>query len=312
MQVEECMSPIPQPTEMRWLTGSGNEFPRWPNDTSWPSAWDLQANNPGSVHVVSYNITAGWPTNLVTRWWPLTGQTNQNGQQLYEGEYWYQGAKLVHYEQLTVENDSFVVPGIPDGSQPASVAYSDDTSNERHYWSQFPTNTTSAYNTSFRVWGAFTTYVTHLSNHLDPITCYNSSTPCTDTQSATAHSGGRFEASNIIQCPFHFRCFSPEAAAGSPACHRRFPDDYLGTPTQQNARKCFVAPHCLYGAKAHSQELACYTSLTFSTSCCAPPQQLQTCAVVSSPAQVAVHVPCYSAGRMKTTDPPQHGAQRSS
>jgi hypothetical protein len=217
-----------------WQTGSNNTFARWPNRTGWPNAWDLQAGK-NTTHAVPYYIPSGWTTNLVTHIWQL-GRTNTLGEPLYGGDYWYQGSKRVLYSELTIENGSYVVPGVPDGRFNASNAYFDDVSNERHYWSLYPTNITVTYNTTFRVWGNFTTYVTHLSNHQPTLDCHTSDVPCNDTANATLHAGGRWEAGNIMQCPFQFRCFTPEAAAGGPACHRRFPEDFQDFSDQPNGQ----------------------------------------------------------------------------
>jgi hypothetical protein len=186
---------------------------------------------------VNYQIPDGWPTNLVTKYW-LLDRKNERGQNLYGGEYWYQGSRRVLYSELTIESGNYTVPGVPDGRSHEDIAYKDARNNERHYWSSYPTNETTTYNTTFRVWGNFTTYVTHLSNHLETIACQTSGL-CQGN--VTTHSSGRFESSNIMQCPFQFRCFSPESAAGSPGCHQNFPDDYEHQHVDGNhPRKLFV------------------------------------------------------------------------
>lgn len=220
LQVKECEGQSPHPKEMVWKCGSNNTFPRWPNDTDWASAWDIQ-NETNTTQVIDYFIPDGWGTNLVTNWTVIG--VNSNNETLYEGDYYFEGAKLVHYSNLTMEPGTFTVPGVVDGRGNSSLAYFDDVANERHYWSTYPTNETGVYNTSFRVWGRFTTYTTHLSNHKEVLDCNVHQKGC---HNATAHSRGRFEDINIMQCPFHFRCFTPEASAGSPGCHRSFPGDY--------------------------------------------------------------------------------------
>jgi len=210
---------------MLWKTGTTNTFPRWPNSTKWPSAWDVEKVQ-NATHVVNYTINAGWITNLVSNYWPL-GRKNQAGQDLFGGDFWFQGAKRVDYEEITVEPGIFAIPGIPDGRDTPEKAYYDFINNERHYWSTAPTNQTETYNTSFRVWGSFTTYVTHLSNNQATIDCHTGATPCTENLNVTSHSRGRSEHENIMQCPFQFRCFTPESVAGSPGCHRHYPNDYL-------------------------------------------------------------------------------------
>lgn len=135
----------------------------------------------------------------------------------------FQGAKLVHYKQLTLENSSFFVAGIPDGRSNETLAYFDEEANEKHYWSQYPTNDNATYATQYKIWGEFITFTTHLSNHMKLLECNIHGRDCGN---ATAHSRGRFEDINIMQCPFQFRCFTPEAAAGSPGCHRSFPFDF--------------------------------------------------------------------------------------
>jgi hypothetical protein len=219
---------------MRWLPGSANTFPRWPNTTGWPSAWDLQVEQ-NTTHVVNYTIEPGWATSLVSNYW-LLGRKNNRGQELYGGDFWQEGAKRVQYDELTLEADSFTIPGIPDGRSSAQDAYFNETSNHRHYWSSFPTNETTTYNTTFKVWGAFTTFVTHLSDNQATLDCHMGSGCASD---ATPHSQGRFESENIMQCPFQFRCFSPESAAGGPNCHRNFPTDYIARSlnTKVHARK---------------------------------------------------------------------------
>ena len=163
------------------------------------------------------------------------------GNDVYAGEYWFQGAKIVDYQELTLEPGSFLVAGVPDGSADASASYANTTANERHYWSLRPTNETVQYNTTFKVWGNFTTYTTHLSNHMATLTCHTSAGGCDDGQNVTSHSAGRFEAANIMQCPFQFRCFNPESVAGRPGCHRNFPEDYTSVEdisTGLHPRKC--------------------------------------------------------------------------
>ena len=226
LQVAECTSTTPEPKAMTWICGANNTLARWPNNTEgWPSAWDVQAGNPNATHVLPYYIPNGWITNLVTRYWPL-GRTSINGSQIYAGEYWHQGAKRVAYQELTIEPGSYVVPGVPDGRSEAADAYFDEVTNERHYWSEQPTNTTTTYNTTFKVWGTFTTFVTHLSNSRATWECHTGNKSCGKPVDNSLHSGGRREEHNIMQCPFQFRCFSTESAAGSPACHRNFPQDY--------------------------------------------------------------------------------------
>lgn len=242
-QVEECTGSSPGPKSMYWQTGEENVFPRWPNLTSWPSAWDIQTSQNNSSHIVPYFIPSGWITNLVTNWWEL-GRTNNDGQQLYGGDYWFEGSKRVQYDELTIEPGSYTIPGIPDGRSAADVAYFNDIQNEHHYWSVYPTNETITYNTSFRVWSGFTTYVTHLSNHQATLDCHVLNVSC---NASTQHSGGRFEQDNILQCPFQFRCFTTESSAGSPSCHRRFPDDYLSTEQETQLTKVHSARDALPG-----------------------------------------------------------------
>lgn len=227
-QVKECEGQNARPKEMVWTCGKNNTFPRWPNDTEWESAWDLQ-HGTNQTHVVDYYIPNGWGTNLVTNWSAL-GITNENNETLYEGSYYFQGAKLVHYTNLTREHGNFAVPGVFDGQSDSAVAYSDELANERHYWSTSPTNETGVYNTTFRVWGTFTTFTTHLSNHQELLDCHVNHRGC---QNTTEHSRGRAEDINMMQCPFQFRCFTPEASAGSPGCHRSFPNDYEGVHINQ-------------------------------------------------------------------------------
>lgn len=220
-QVRECARNDPKPQEQSWHAGV-NTFARWPNDTFSTSAWDVD-NGSGS-HVVNYTIPNGWPTNLVTNYWPLYRKNAANAD-LYAGDFWFEGSKRVHYSELTMESGNFTIQGVPDGRANESMAYANTRINEKHYWSTFPTNETIVYNTSFKIWGTFTTFVTHLSNNEATFACHTSQ----NCDNVTSHSGGRFEADNIVQCPFQFRCFTPESASGRPGCHQKFPDDYADT-----------------------------------------------------------------------------------
>jgi hypothetical protein len=188
----------------------------------WMSAWEVHDPGMNQTHIIDYYIPNGWGTNLVTSYWPLN-QKDSRGIDLYAGDYWFQGAKRVQYSMLTVEPGEFVVPGVPDGRENAMNAYLNSIANERHYWSHNPTNETITHTTKFRVWGQFSTYTTHLSNHEDIINCHATNT-C--ESNVTAHSRGTLNTGNMMQCPFQFRCFSPESVAGSPGCHRFFPNDF--------------------------------------------------------------------------------------
>lgn len=221
--MKSCTESNPRPEEHVWFAGAYNTIARWPNQTDLTSAWVLQQMS-NQTHVVSYYIPDGWGTNLVTSYQPLN-MTNLQGFDLYEGEYVDQGARRVIYRQLTLETGVFTIPGVPDGREPFDKSYNDSTANDRHYWSPDRTNETADYITHYRVWGEFTTFTTHLSNHMNAYFCHLNGS-CNDFTNTTNHSRGRFESTNIMQCPFQFRCFSPEASAGSPNCHKDFPFDY--------------------------------------------------------------------------------------
>lgn len=223
-QVDECMANEPVPQEHTWMSGTSSVIPRWPNHTDWMSAQDLEKVT-NKTHTVPYFIPDGWGTNLVTTFWALN-QSNNAGQDLYEGEYMYQGAKRVHYHSLTIEDKNFTIEGVPDGRFDPSLAYFNTERNEMHYWSAMPTNETTTYHTRFRVWGKFVTYVTHLSNDISMIECHTQGN-CSDT--VEANTEGRQLDTNIMQCPFQFRCFSPESVSNSPNCHRNFPADFMNS-----------------------------------------------------------------------------------
>lgn len=213
LQVPECELDPPRPQEQVW-SGSQrnlNVLPRWPNTTFWPSAWSIDCN--GARHVLQYNITDGWQTNLV-----------DNGTAAFS----YMGSTRIKYDNLTQEPGSFMLQAWPQTNSNWSQFFGAEGAapSRGFYFATKPFNMTQTYNTTYRVYGNFTVYVTHLSNNDTTIACHNSSYSSALGVQANCSVVQR----RHLQCPFTFRCFSPEmAAASGPRCLDDFDNGYNDT-----------------------------------------------------------------------------------
>lgn len=232
LQVPECQLDPPRPQVQTW-SGSDhtlNVLPRWPNTTSWPSAWQLDGVN-SSRQLLQYNITDGWLTNLVS------SANNGSG-----AEYWYMGSKRVVFDNVTVEGSTFSLAGWPQTQQWNSTYGAVGAAASRNfYFASLPFNHTQTYNTSYRIWGNFSVFVTHLSNNDSTVACHDPS--YNSLQGVSNISNCNVTAQRHLQCPFTFRCFSPEmGAATGPRCLDDFDNGYndtdlLGTLGTNNSPK---------------------------------------------------------------------------
>lgn len=242
-QVPECEGPNPRPQVQTW-SGSNhaiNVLPRWPNVTGWRSAWELDGR-----HVLQYNISDGWLTNLVT------------GQDSGTAEYWFQGSRRVVYANVTQHNSTYVLPGWPQTSNWSDAYGADAAAASRNfYFATLPFNVTQNYRTSYKVWGNFTVYVTHLSNNDTTIACHDSAFGPSAAGNCT------IVAKRHLQCPFTFRCFSPEmGAGGGPRCLDDFDHGYNDTDAL-NTLPNNTSPKEVYGTHSTALCLSSHTVATF-------------------------------------------------
>lgn len=209
-----------------------NILPRWPNTTSYSqyqSAWALDGQD-GMKHVIQYNITDGWHTSLVTNIWLHPDNLVINGLPVYQGDYWYMGAKRVDYSALTIEPANNTIPAwdsaTPNMSYPWDLytSPSDSIKPQKVFWWGKSFLQPNVVTTKYRVWGSFTTYVTHLSARDAIVGCYNNPATWSTSDCVAANASTTY----ALQCPFTFRsCFTPEAHFGTPRCMRNFSADYL-------------------------------------------------------------------------------------
>jgi hypothetical protein len=194
----------------------------------------------GIRHILQYNFTDGWQTNLVS-------SASADGTASFS----YMGSTRVDFQNVTQQAQSYTMYPWPQSRNWSSQYGAEGAAASRgFYFASQPFNTTQTYNTTYRVWGNFTVYVTHLSNNDTTIACYNSSyqsmhgpgTPVNCSVVARRH----------LQCPFTFRCFSPEmAAALGPRCLDDFDNGYndtdlLGTLTNSNSPKSTYGERRVY------------------------------------------------------------------
>lgn len=262
VQVPECELDPPRPQVQVW-SGSHpavNTLARWPNTTGWPSAWDVTAEG-GVRHVLQYNITDGWQTNLID------SLATSDGPAAYS----YMGSTRVAYQNITKDNSSYLVHAWPQTRNWSQYHGAEGAAPSRgFYFATQPFNETHVYNTSVRVWGNFTVYATHLSNNDSTIGCFA-------TGYDSSHGSNKSVNCSVVgrrhlQCPFTFRCFSPEmAAATGPRCLDDFDNGYndtdvLGTLTNSDS------PKDAYGEYAAGEKVECQTVRNGLTICgrCTP------------------------------------------
>lgn len=220
----ECELDPPRPQVQVWSGGHSrsNILARWPNTTGWPSAWELNGVD-GVRHILQYNITDGWQTNLVDT--PATTT------------YSYMGSTRVVYQNITEEASAFTLHAWPQTSNWSQYHGAEGAAPSRgFYFATKPFNTTQQYPAAYRVWGNFTVYVTHLSSNDTTIACF-------DANYGNKSADCSLVTKRHLQCPFTFRCFSPEmAAAAGPRCLDDFDNGYndtdlLGSLTNSNSPK---------------------------------------------------------------------------
>jgi hypothetical protein len=170
-------------------------------------------------HVLQYNITDGWQTNLAD------SLPNTDGR----GAYSYMGSTRVAFENITKADSKYTLRAWPQTQYWSQFHGAEGAAPSRgFYFATEPFNATHVYNTSFRVWGNFTVFVTHLSNNDSTIGCFA-------TGYDSIHGTNRTVDCSVVgrrhlQCPFTFRCFSPEmAAATGPRCLDDFDNGYNDT-----------------------------------------------------------------------------------
>lgn len=176
--------------------------------------------------MLQYNITDGWQTSLVAQDSNLSGAA---------ADFWFMGSQRVVYSNVTLEISNFTLRGWPQSSQwNTSVDACNATAacaSRNFYFAAQPFNITQQYTTTHRVWGNFTVYVTHLSNNDTTIACHDSN--FTSKAGALAAGNCSIVARRHLQCPFTFRCFHPEMAAGpGPRCIDDFDNGYNDTDLQ--------------------------------------------------------------------------------
>lgn len=230
-QVDECYSQAsPKPRYVRFDGASPSDpalstpIARWANASSrgWPSAWALDRNNAQSntVHVYSYDFGDGWATSLVTNTSAATG----------EGlDYWAHGRARVFYGAAGGAPGSASAP-----RSASSYTLSAGSANATHvYWLGLegaPSFTAArTIDTTHRVYGGFTSVVTHESRMQTVADCYVNNAAwggaATGFTNATCAAAGSYA---LTSCPFTFRCFTPEANSGAsgPRCMPNLPGDY--------------------------------------------------------------------------------------
>jgi hypothetical protein len=226
--------------------------------------------NESRPHLKQYYIPP-WHTSLVTP--PSYTGSNASLPSWGAAEYWSQGSKRVSYANVTLlpSNDAALVAAINASLvQALSVftAWSTNLTNGTDrfvedlyaavsnyaFWAHAYTqanalrNFTALQEARYQVTGAFTTYVTHLSNDLSLKRCcsdnatssscynlvpsaYSSADDWVAALNATAAQAVVDSARQGLacppevltqqqQCPFTFKCFSREAAVGAPRCLR--------------------------------------------------------------------------------------------
>lgn len=246
LQVPECELDPPRPQTTTW---SGTELPintlpRWPNTTGWPSAWDLNGVD-GRRHYLQYNISDGWATNLVTS----TTQTNTTlgSSPVLKGQFNFMGSKRADFPTITRSPGNFTMSAWPQTKSFTNSTVQDvgAAPSRNFYFATQPFNVSQVYNTSYKVWGNFTVYVTHQSNNDTTIACFNST--YSSMHGTAANINCTIAAQRQLQCPFTFRCFSPEmAAAPGPRCLEDFDNGYNDTsldPTRSGAPKDNYGAH---------------------------------------------------------------------
>lgn len=243
-QVPECELDPPRPRASTWsgTEHSLNMLPRWPNTTGWPSAWDLHGTD-GKRQYLQYNISDGWATNLVSSL--LATNASLSGEQVFQGVFNYMGSRRADFPTITRASANFTVPPWPQTQYWMNNSGAPGAAASRNfYFATQPFNTSQVYNTSYRVWGNFTVYVTHLSNNDTTISCFNSS--YTSMHGAASNVNCTLAAQRQLQCPFTFRCFSPEmAAASGPRCLDDFDNGYNDTDNQGTTLS--GSPNDVYG-----------------------------------------------------------------
>lgn len=220
-------------------------MPRWPNMTGWPSAWQL-----GGRHVLQYNITNGWHTNLVAQ-----DSSGPSG----SADFWFMGSRRVVYSNVTSEVSNFSIPGWPQSSQwnsSTDIYNATAASASRNfYFATRPFNTSQMYGTTHRVWGNFSVFVTHLSNNDTTITCHDSN--FTSIHGAGATINCSIAARRHLQCPFTFRCYQPEMSGGAgPRCIDDFDNGYNDTDLQGNLPNN-ISPKNVYGKHSCNLLVSC-------------------------------------------------------
>lgn len=205
----------PRPQVQTWsgINHGANILPRWPNYTQWPSAWEVDGR-----HILQYNLTNGWHTNLVTK------VSHPDG----SAEFSYMGSKRVLYGNISQESGNFTMPAWPQSRNWSQPYGAEGAAPSRgFYFATKPFNESQLYTTTYRIWGNFTVLVTHLSNNDSTIACHNNSYQSLHGQ---AQANCSIVAKRHLQCPFTFRCFSPEmAAASGPRCLDDFDNGYNDT-----------------------------------------------------------------------------------
>lgn len=256
-QVPECEGPNPKPQVQTW-SGSHhtvNVLPRWPNVTGWPSVWGFTGSS--VRHVLQYNISDGWSTNLVSDMGQAIGGNGTSA-----ADFWFMGSRRVAYDAVTKGASSYVLASWPQTKNWTETYGADGAAASRNfYFSSRPFNATQVYNTTYQVWGNFTVFVTHLSNNDSTIACHSNYTSAFGEGAAGNCS---VIARRHLQCPFTFRCFSSEMGGGAgPRCLDDFDNGYndtdlLGTLTYNSSQA--LGPKDVYG------ELIC--RLTVTALCC--------------------------------------------
>jgi hypothetical protein len=164
-------------------------------------------------------------------------------------DFWFMGSQRIVYSNVTSEISNFSLPGWPQSSQWNSSfdAYNATAASASRnvYFSTQPFNKTQHYTTTCRVWGNFTVFVTHLSNNDTTVACHDSN--FTSIFGAAASVNCSIVARRHLQCPFTFRCYHPEMAAGpGPRCIDDFDNGYNDTDLQ-SALGNNVSPKDAYG-----------------------------------------------------------------
>lgn len=140
------------------------------------------------------------------------------------------GSKRVEFSSVTLTNATYSMRAWPQTGQWQSNSVPGASPSRQFYFASQPFNVTAVYNTSYKAWGNFTVYVTHLSNNDTTISCHNNTYTSMHGVAATVNC--TVAAQRHLQCPFTFRCFSPEmAAAPGPRCLEDFDNGYNDTST---------------------------------------------------------------------------------